>query len=138
VIAVRPKEWTDAQRRCRLSDAALAMAKELGLAPHSLVKKIPNRSEPQKSLVEEWGRRLQDENSPIAAVDRIASAPPVSTGEIDDDARMLRRRDCFRGFAELFSVKWVHAPFSPHFRIRARPTATSPHAMPSHRENLDS
>ena len=129
--AVRTTEWTDAQRRCRLSDAALAMAKELGLAPHS-------RSEPQKSLVEAWVRRLPEENSPTAAVDRITSAPPVSTGEIDDDARMRRRRDCFRGFAELFSVKWVHAPFSPHFRIRARPTATSPHAMPSHRENLDS
>jgi len=165
VNAVRTKEWTDAQRRCRLSDAALAMAKELGLAPHSLVKNIPNRSEPWKAPVEEWVRRLHeekfrrrrtsataapapplapptpaprpeiaapppdpaphlvsdidaarealfarladgelDEDSFLAAVDRVEYDPPVSTGEIDDDdARMLRRRDCFRRFAELFA-----------------------------------
>ena len=64
MIAVRAKEWTDAPRRCRLSDAALAMAKEFGLAPHSLVKKIANRSEPQKSLVEEWVRSLREEKLP--------------------------------------------------------------------------
>lgn len=164
--AVRTTEWTDAQRRCRLSDAALAMAKELGLAPHSLVKNIPNRSEPWKAPVEEWVRRLHeekfrhrrtsstaapspppapptpaprpdiavppldpaphlvsdidaarealfarladgelDEDSFLAAVDRVEYDPPVSTGEIDDDdARMLRRRDCFRRFADLFAT----------------------------------
>lgn len=38
--------WTEAQRRCRLSDEAMRMAKDLGLSPRSLIKNIPSRTEP--------------------------------------------------------------------------------------------
>ena len=54
----RQNEWAEAQRRCRLTDEALAMAKELGLSPQSLTKNIPNRAEPWKAPVEDWVRRL--------------------------------------------------------------------------------
>ena len=164
--AARAKEWTEAQRRCGLSDTALAMAKELGLAPHSLVKNIPHRSEPWKAPVEEWVRDLHEEKfgqrrsatvpspsltppgPPVTAptplpppapeppphvvdeidaardtlfarladgeldeysfqiaLDRLEHDTPVSSSEIDDDnTRMLRRRDGFRRFADLFAA----------------------------------
>ncbi len=159
--ATRAQEWSEAQRRCRLS-AALTMAKELGLAPHSLVKNIPNRSQPWKAPVEAWVRDLHEEKfgrrraaapapslpppaSPAAAftplppeppphvvneieaarealfarladgelnkealtaaMDRLEHDTPVSPGEIaNDDTRMLRRRDGFLRFADLFAA----------------------------------
>jgi hypothetical protein len=73
--AARAKEWAEAQRRCRLSDVALAMAKELGLAPKSLVKNIPNRSEPWKAPVEDWVVRLHQKKFG----NRRASLPPATT-----------------------------------------------------------
>jgi hypothetical protein len=33
--------WAEAQRRCRRSDEAVLMAKELGIGPRSLIKNIP-------------------------------------------------------------------------------------------------
>lgn len=54
----RARLWDEAERRCRLSPEALAMAKELGLNPRTLVKNIPSRSEPWKAPVEEWVRDL--------------------------------------------------------------------------------
>lgn len=50
--------WSEAQRRCRLSDEALGMAKELGLSPRSLIKNIPSRTEPWKAPVEDWVRAI--------------------------------------------------------------------------------
>ena len=52
--------WDDAQRRCRLSDEAIAMAKELGMSPRSLIKNTPNRSERWKAPVEDWVRDLHE------------------------------------------------------------------------------
>jgi hypothetical protein len=40
--AAEEQQWAKAQRRCRLSDEALRMAKELGLNPTSLIKNIPS------------------------------------------------------------------------------------------------
>ncbi len=50
--------WAEAKRRCHLSSEALAMAKELGLNPKTLIKNIPSRAEPWKAPVEEWVRDL--------------------------------------------------------------------------------
>ena len=41
--------WTEAKRKCRLNDETLRMAKELGLAPRSLLKNIPSPSERWKA-----------------------------------------------------------------------------------------
>jgi hypothetical protein len=38
--------WAEAQRRCRLSDEAVRIAKELGIGPRSLIKNIPARTKP--------------------------------------------------------------------------------------------
>jgi hypothetical protein len=58
--ADRERMWADARQRCRMSSEAVAMAKELGLNPRTLIKNIPSRSEPWKGPVEEWVRDLYD------------------------------------------------------------------------------
>ncbi len=37
--------WAEAQRRCRLPDEVVRMAKELGIGPRSLIKTIPARTQ---------------------------------------------------------------------------------------------
>src|ERR1700694_5468018 len=52
--------WEEAQRRCRLSDAEVRMARELGRRPKSLIKNIPARSQQWKMPVSEWVRSLYE------------------------------------------------------------------------------
>ncbi len=52
--------WTEAQRRCRLSDEAVRMAKELGIGPRSLIKNIPVPTQQWKAPVEDWVRDLYE------------------------------------------------------------------------------
>ncbi len=52
--------WTEAQRRCRLSDETVRMAKELGLSPRSLIKNIPSPKQQWKAPVEEWVRDIYE------------------------------------------------------------------------------
>jgi hypothetical protein len=52
------QRWAEAQRRCRLSDEAVRMAKELGLSPRSLLKNIPSPKQQWKAPVEEWVRDI--------------------------------------------------------------------------------
>lgn len=52
--------WTQAQRRCRLSDEAVRMAKELGFGPRSLIKNIPAPTQQWKAPAEDWVRDLYE------------------------------------------------------------------------------
>ncbi len=52
------QRWAEAQRRCRLSDEAVRMAKELGLSPRSLIKNIPSPKQRWKAPVEDWVRDI--------------------------------------------------------------------------------
>jgi hypothetical protein len=52
--------WVEAQRRCRLSDEAVRMARELGIGPRSLIKNIPAPTQPWKAPVEDWVRDLYE------------------------------------------------------------------------------
>lgn len=56
--AEKQRSWAEAQRRCRLSDEALRMAKELGLNPRTLIGNIPSPTQRWKAPVEEWVRDL--------------------------------------------------------------------------------
>lgn len=56
--ANRQRLWAEAQRRCRLSDEAVQMAKALGIGPRSLIKNLPAPTEPWKAPVEDWVRDL--------------------------------------------------------------------------------
>ncbi len=59
--------WAEAQRRCRLSDEAVRMAKELGIGPRSLIKNIPARTQPWKAPVEDRVRDLYEKRQRKAA-----------------------------------------------------------------------
>jgi hypothetical protein len=78
-MSQRDEEWAEAKRRCRLSDEALRMAKELGLSPRSLMKNIPGRQQQWKAPVEDWVRRLHKkrlgQRRPAAPAN--ASHPPA-------------------------------------------------------------
>jgi len=50
--------WAEAKRKCRLNAETLRMAKELGLAPRSLLKNIPSPSELWKAPVHVWIREM--------------------------------------------------------------------------------
>lgn len=52
--------WTEAQRRCRLTDEAVQMAKELGISPRSLIKNIPSPKQQWKAPVEDWVRDIYE------------------------------------------------------------------------------
>jgi hypothetical protein len=54
----KKSDWAEAKTRCRLSMVEVQMAKELGIAPKSLIKNIPNRSQAWKAPVKEWVREL--------------------------------------------------------------------------------
>lgn len=56
--AHRATEWAEAKKRCRLSNEAMQMAKELGISPRGLIKNIPAQSESWKEPVEAWVRDL--------------------------------------------------------------------------------
>jgi len=68
----REAEWAEAKRRCRLTAETLAMAKELGLNPRSLIKNIPSGSEPWKTPVAVWIRELHRKRLQEAARCRAA------------------------------------------------------------------
>ena len=66
--------WAEAQRRCRLSDEGVQIARDLGLNPRSLIKNIPSPSEPWKEPVEDWVRAMAARRGGAAA--RRASRDP--------------------------------------------------------------
>ena len=59
----KAERWREAKARCRLSDEALRMAKEMGLNPLSLIKNIPNKSQTWKAPVEEWVRNMYEKRN---------------------------------------------------------------------------
>ncbi|GAE94589.1 hypothetical protein JCM21714_3761 [Gracilibacillus boraciitolerans JCM 21714] len=54
-------DWTDAKKRCRLNQADIQMAKELGMTPKSLTKNIPSKNQQWKAPVKQWVRDLYEE-----------------------------------------------------------------------------
>lgn len=53
-MAYSNEQWAEAKKRCRLTEDDIRMAKEMGLNPKSLIKNIPNKSEPWKAPVKDW------------------------------------------------------------------------------------
>jgi hypothetical protein len=54
------KQWQEAKQKCRLSAADIALAKRLGISPKSLIKNIPNKSEPWKAPVSVWLHEIDE------------------------------------------------------------------------------
>ena len=42
------------ERKCRLGEEEIRMAKEMGLTPQSLIRNIPNKKEMWKAPVKDW------------------------------------------------------------------------------------
>lgn len=62
-MAYSEQQWQEAKRRCRLSDEDITRAKRLGLNPRSLIKNIPNKSEPWKAPVKIWLQEIEDKRN---------------------------------------------------------------------------
>ncbi|GAA0591950.1 hypothetical protein GCM10009001_05120 [Virgibacillus siamensis] len=52
--------WAEAKKRCRLNQADIQMAKELGMKPKSLLKNIPSQNQQWKAPVKVWVRDLYE------------------------------------------------------------------------------
>jgi hypothetical protein len=57
-IDKKDREWAEAKSKCRLDVETVKIAREMGLNPRSLIKNIPNKSEPWKTPVAVWIREL--------------------------------------------------------------------------------
>ncbi|OIK13532.1 hypothetical protein [Bacillus sp. MUM 13] len=53
--------WAEAKKRCRLNEADIQMAKELGMTAKSLLKNIPAPDQKWKASVKIWIRDLYEE-----------------------------------------------------------------------------
>ena len=73
--------WAEAKRRCRLSDEALRMARELGLNPRSLIKNIPSPKQRWKAPVDEWVRVMYEKRHrrPARRASNSTGATPEGT-----------------------------------------------------------
>lgn len=75
------REWEEAQRRCRLSDEEVRMAKELGFRPKSLIKNIPAPSQKWKAPVNAWVRMLYEEKIGSRKPAKSAPAPAATRNQ---------------------------------------------------------
>ena len=55
------------KHKCQLNNDDLALAKRLGLNPRSLIKNIPNKSEPWKAPIKDWLREIETKRDKKAA-----------------------------------------------------------------------
>ena len=66
-MAYSDEQWAECKRKCRLNEEDIALAKRLGLNPRSLIKNIPNKSEPWKAPVKDWLREIEAKRDKKAA-----------------------------------------------------------------------
>ena len=59
-MAYSEQLWQEAKKKCRLNNDDIALAKRLGLNPKSLIKNIPNKSEPWKAPVKVWLHEIDE------------------------------------------------------------------------------
>jgi hypothetical protein len=83
--AHRALEWAEAKKRCRLSDEALRMAKELGVGPRAVIKNIPAKSQQWKLPVEAWVRELHRK--------RFGDPRPRVSAARADESRLAPRQE---------------------------------------------
>lgn len=69
--------WEEAKKQCRLNEADIQMAKELGMTPRSLIKNVPTPNQQWKAPVKVWIRDLYEEK-----FDRVLTVKPVLSEEL--------------------------------------------------------
>jgi len=76
-------KWALAKKRCRLNMDDIRMAKELGLAPRSLMKNIPSPSQQWKLPVKLWIRELHAKRFGRRKQSNASTAAPlVNDGKV--------------------------------------------------------
>src|SRR6266540_4129896 len=83
--------WAEAQQRCRLSDEAVRMAKELGMGPRGLIKNIPAPTQQWKAPVEDWVRDLYEKRQRKAARKKRGAGQRTEFKAAEADAADLAR-----------------------------------------------
>ena len=66
-MAYSEQQWAEAKQKCHLNNEDIALAKRLGLNPRSLIKNIPNKSEPWKAPVKDWLHEIDAKRQKKAA-----------------------------------------------------------------------
>jgi len=91
-MAYSDELWKEAKRKCRLNAEDIALAKRLGLNPRSLIKNIPNKSQPWKAPVNVWlheidAKRQKKSEQKLKRKEKLASS---AVGEKSDADRPSR------------------------------------------------
>ena len=60
-MAYKPELWAEAQKKCRLNEEEIRMAKEMELNPKSLIKNIPSPREQWKQPVKVWIHEMYED-----------------------------------------------------------------------------
>ena len=80
-MAYSEQLWAEAKKKCRLNNEDIALAKRLGLNPRSLIKNIPNKSEPWKAPVKDWLREIDAKRQKKAAQKQRRKERSGGTGD---------------------------------------------------------
>ncbi|WML29208.1 hypothetical protein RCG24_14560 [Neobacillus sp. OS1-32] len=78
--------WAEAKKRCRLNEADIQMAKELGMTPKSLIKNIPTPNQQWKAPVKVWIRDLYEEK-----FNRVLTVRPTVSEELKRNPKVLEK-----------------------------------------------
>jgi hypothetical protein len=80
------QDWEEAKKRCRLNEADIQMAKELGMTPKSLIKNIPAPNQQWKVPVKVWIRDLYEEK-----FNRVLTVKPIHSSDIKRTTKKLEK-----------------------------------------------
>ena len=79
-MAYSEQMWQDAKKKCRLNNEDIELAKRLGLNPRSLMKNIPNKSEPWKAPVSVWLHEIDEKRRKKSEQKQKRKEKPQSPG----------------------------------------------------------
>jgi hypothetical protein len=79
-MAYSEQMWQDAKKKCRLNNEDIELAKRLGLNPRSLMKNIPNKSEPWKAPVSVWLHEIDEKRRKKTEQKQKRKEKPQSPG----------------------------------------------------------
>ncbi len=86
-MAYSEQMWQDAKKKCRLNNEDIALAKRLGLNPRSLIKNIPNKSEPWKAPVNVWLHEIEEKRQKKASQKQKRKAKTATSRNDDTDTK---------------------------------------------------
>ncbi|WP_416148651.1 hypothetical protein ACM26V_20625 [Salipaludibacillus sp. HK11] len=89
--------WAEAKKKCRLNQAEIQMAKELGMTPKSLLKNIPSPTQKWKAPVKYWVRDLYEKKfGKVIKSDKSKPSNKLETKHEDkSERRNLNSNDIF-------------------------------------------